>query len=83
MAAYDLQDWSLALSAPPTAPVPGVIPNGSALVVCTMPVVAAPATSPVTCSIQINWIENLVKTNAAASNGSTLPAPQYTLYVEP
>jgi type IV pilus assembly protein PilV len=87
MAAYDLQDWAAALSAPPNNPLPqgpGVIPNGTARVICTMPVPVAPVTtSPVSCTIQINWIENLVKTNAAANDGSTVPAPQYTLYVQP
>jgi type IV pilus assembly protein PilV len=70
LAAYDVQQWATALN--------GLMPSDAALIDCTLPA----ATSPVTCTVQINWTENEVAANTTAT-GAAMPIPQYTLYVEP
>jgi len=69
MAAYDLQQWAIALNS--------VIKSDYALITCTLPA----ANNPVTCTIKINWSENEVAANTSASGA--MSQPQYTLYVEP
>jgi hypothetical protein len=78
LAAYDLQNWALALGQ--------VVPGASTQIACSV------ATPPLSCTIQITWLENVTSANssasaAAAANNSgaavSLNQPQYTLYVEP
>ncbi len=77
LAAYDLQNWAQALGQ--------VVPSASTQITCSV------ATPPLSCTIQITWVENVTSINsssaaAAAANGSaavSLNQPQYTLYVEP
>lgn len=75
MAGYDLQTWATALNA--------VIPNETANVDCTLP----SATDTVTCTVTIQWTENLVNSNSAqsvnATTKTTLQTPTYTLVVQP
>jgi type IV pilus assembly protein PilV len=66
MAAYDLQQWAIALNR--------LLPNVTGTVNCG----TAP---PVSCMINIQWIENAVATNTAET--VALAGPSYTLYVEP
>jgi type IV pilus assembly protein PilV len=66
MAAYDLQQWAIALNK--------LLPNVTGTVNCG----TAP---PVSCMINIQWIENAVATNTAETGA--LAGPSYTLYVEP
>jgi type IV pilus assembly protein PilV len=71
MAAYDLQKWAAALRA--------LLPNETAAVNCGV-------VTPVSCTINIRWNENVVNTSAqqaALNPASTLDNPSYTLYVEP
>jgi len=70
MAAYDLNVWANALET--------LLPSASASIACT----ALTATAPVTCTIQVNWIEHTAAVNTQ-SQGLTLAAPTYTLYVVP
>jgi type IV pilus assembly protein PilV len=82
IAAQDLNDWAQTLI--------NILPGGSAVVVCN---VDATGANPVSCSIQLNWNENLVAlstaTNASATTTQNQSAlsnaqpTQYTLYVEP
>jgi len=69
MAAYDLRTWGSALQA--------VIPGSTGQVACSV--------SPVTCTIQVNWTENVVNLNDGASYSSTSPTTNlsYTLLVQP
>jgi type IV pilus assembly protein PilV len=67
LAAYDVQQWLLAVSS--------VLPNATGSVSC-------PTTAPVTCGIQLSWGEGNVAINAQAA-GNTMAAPTYTLYVVP
>jgi type IV pilus assembly protein PilV len=73
VAAYDLQQWGTALGQ--------VVPAAAAQISCPAGV------TPVTCTIQITWQENVTSTNnttaAASSTAGALNSPQYTLYVEP
>ena len=66
MARYDLQQWAVALSA--------LLPNSVATITC-------PASSPVTCTVQLTWNEKTV-----AINREGIASPQtgsYLLFVEP
>jgi type IV pilus assembly protein PilV len=78
LAAYDLGNWAQALAQ--------VVPGAATLISCSV------ATPPLSCTIQITWVENVASINAsssaaAAANNSSaaisLNQPQYTLYVEP
>ena len=74
MAAYDLQQWAVALQ--------GLLPNYTAVVSCG-------TVTPVSCNINIVWSENAVAINTqaaaaqAANPNATFESPSYTLYVEP
>lgn len=75
LAAYDLQAWGAALAQ--------VVPAANANITCQN------ATAPLSCVIQITWIENATGLSAATaandlgSAPSAIQQPQYTLYVEP
>jgi type IV pilus assembly protein PilV len=71
LAAYDLQCWAQSLNT--------LLPGATALVSCNPNVTAG---YPVGCSIQVNWLERNTAINAQ-SQGTTMAAPTYTLYVEP
>jgi type IV pilus assembly protein PilV len=71
LAAYDLTTWAKGLNA--------LIPSDSGVINCTQP----NATTPVTCTVRINWTENQVAANTGAAAGPVMSMPQYTLYVEP
>ncbi len=75
MAAYDLQSWATNLNS--------LIPNDTASIDCKLP----SATSYVTCTITVNWTENLVNSNSAQQINSTVQAalatPTYVLIVQP
>ena len=80
MATYDLNNWATALNA--------VLPNALATISCSQPAAVAPnPSSPVSCSIQIQWAENLVQSNSAQSAAAAAAAaantPQYTVVVQP
>jgi len=80
LASYDLQSWANALSA--------LLPGDQATVTCN-------TTTPLECSIQIQWSEQAVGLNNAQSQATSTPAGEtagtsaaiqnttYTLYVEP
>ena len=76
VAAYDLQQWALALAQ--------IVPGATATITCLNMI-------PVNCTIAINWTENVGGLNAATSGNDqsansaagALQLPQYTLYVEP
>jgi type IV pilus assembly protein PilV len=74
LAAFDLQQWALA--------VQSVLPNYQATITCT-------AVSPVSCTITIVWTERAVALTAQevaaqkAAGANYLQSPIYTLYVEP
>jgi type IV pilus assembly protein PilV len=74
LAAYDLQQWALAVNS--------VLPNYNATITCT-------GVSPVSCTIAISWQERAVALNdkeAAAqklAGANYLQAAAYTLFVEP
>ena len=82
LAGYDLSTWGTALKQ--TMP-----PNATATITCP----AGSATKPVSCTIQVNWTENLVESNTgmtstdtAANNNTALQktaATHFILYVEP
>jgi type IV pilus assembly protein PilV len=82
IAAQDLNDWAQTLI--------NILPGGSAVVLCN---VDATGANPVSCSIQLNWNENLVALNTATNASATTAQnqnalsnaqpTQYTLYVEP
>ncbi len=71
VAAYDMQQWGAALAQ--------VVPAANAAISCNI------TASPLSCTIQITWQENVTSTNnaAASSTAGALNLPQYTLYVEP
>jgi type IV pilus assembly protein PilV len=83
VAAQDLRDWADTL----VAVLPGLT---TAVITCQ---VDATAANPVTCSIQLNWNENVVALNTATSatatatqnkNALSATSPtQYILYVQP
>jgi type IV pilus assembly protein PilV len=73
MAAYDLQKWAAALNL--------LLPNVRAAVDCGVQ-------TPVSCTINILWSENVVNINteqSATTASATTPIdyPSYTLFVEP
>jgi type IV pilus assembly protein PilV len=73
MAAYDLQKWATALNL--------LLPNVRAAVDCGVQ-------TPVSCTINILWSENVVNINteqSATTASATTPIdyPSYTLFVEP
>jgi hypothetical protein len=69
LAAYDVQQWAKQIN----TLIPGVIST----IDCTLPALS----TPVTCTIQINWTENEVAASSQATGA--MAVPQYTLYVEP
>jgi type IV pilus assembly protein PilV len=69
MAAYDLQQWAIALQA--------LLPGYYATISCST------AAFPVTCTIQIQWTENAVAANAQQTNMAGMQLPTYVLYVQP
>jgi type IV pilus assembly protein PilV len=71
VAAYDVQQWATALGQ--------VVPAAAVQIACPGGV------TPVACTIQVTWQENVVSTNnaTAAATAGALNSPQYTLYVEP
>jgi len=72
IAAKDLQAWAVDLS--------NQVPNETALINCT-PLVP---TTPVTCTITIQWRENQVASNKQQELAAATPTPtSYTLYVAP
>jgi type IV pilus assembly protein PilV len=72
MAAYDVQQW-----AGPTG-LNAVLPGYLATISCSIVV-----NVPVTCTIQIQWLENAVAGSALQTNMAGLNAPTYTLFVQP
>jgi type IV pilus assembly protein PilV len=73
MAAYDLQKWAANLQA--------LLPNVQAAVDCGVQ-------TPVSCTINILWSENIVNINTqqtatTASAATPIDYPSYTLFVEP
>ncbi|HTV97605.1 MAG TPA: type IV pilus modification protein PilV [Steroidobacteraceae bacterium] len=70
MAAYDVQQWAAALGA--------LLPASLSTITCTQVV-----TSPITCTITIQWAENAVALNAQQTQMSALQPPTYTLNVQP
>jgi type IV pilus assembly protein PilV len=66
MAAFDLQQWAVSLQA--------LLPNVTASINCG-------TATPVSCMINIQWIENAVAINTQETGA--LASPSYTLYVEP
>jgi type IV pilus assembly protein PilV len=72
MAQYDLKTWAQSLN--------GLLPGYQATITCQTTATAA----VVTCSIQIQWIENgIAMDTAQQANISSLQLPTYTVYVEP
>jgi type IV pilus assembly protein PilV len=69
LAAYDLQQWAIALQA--------LLPGYYATITCST------AAFPVTCTIQIQWVENAVAANAQQTNMAGMQVPTYVLYVQP
>jgi type IV pilus assembly protein PilV len=69
MAAYDLQNWGSALTA--------LAPSAIASIDCSG--------APVTCTVTVNWNENLVGMNASTQNTGTndVLANSYALMVQP
>jgi type IV pilus assembly protein PilV len=84
IAAQDLSDWATAVGTN--------LPNGTATISCKLDVTGV---NPITCSIVLNWTENVVALNttsnaaataaenAAANTAATFTQAQYTLIVEP
>jgi type IV pilus assembly protein PilV len=70
LAAADLQNWMKALGT--------VLPNPSASISCPAPV----GTAQLDCTVTVTWVEETVGVNAQ-SQGNTMTAPSYTLYVVP
>ena len=73
LAATDLRGWATDLNM--------VLPKSSATITCS------PTFTPLTCTIQIRWSENLVAVNkqgnTAAGTTDSFTDPTYILYVEP
>jgi type IV pilus assembly protein PilV len=73
LAAFDVQQWGLALTQ--------VVPAALATISCNNTAV------PLSCTIQIQWAENVTSTSntvaASSSGANALNSPVYTLYVEP
>lgn len=74
LAAYDMQSWAIALQQ--------LLPTDQATIVCQ-----STASTPVSCTVTIQWTENLVAANkqeaAAANPNAPLQTPTYTLYIQP
>jgi type IV pilus assembly protein PilV len=70
MAAYDVQQWAAALQT--------LLPGSLATITCT-----TVTSTPVTCTVQIQWVENGVAANAQQTTINALQAPTYVLYVQP
>jgi type IV pilus assembly protein PilV len=72
LAAYDVNAWAAALAQ--------VVPAALATITCN-------TSTPLSCTIQIVWAENVTSTSnataAASSGANVLNSPVYTLYVEP
>jgi type IV pilus assembly protein PilV len=74
MAAYDVTQWGTTLNT--------LLPGFTATIICTQPVTVG----PVTCTININWVERAVGLDTNQANqllGQQLAAPSYTLNVQP
>jgi type IV pilus assembly protein PilV len=69
MAAYDVQQWGAALQT--------LLPGSTSTISCTT------NATPVTCTIEIQWVEKAIAANAQQTNIGSLAAPTYILYVEP
>ncbi len=69
MAANDLNAWAGAVNS--------VLPGYLATINCSQ------ANFPVTCTIQLQWMENGVAVSSAQTQMSALAAPTYILYVQP
>jgi type IV pilus assembly protein PilV len=69
MAAWDLQNWSLAMNQ--------VLPPYLATITCTT------TTPPVNCIINIQWSENAIAINAQQTNMAALALPSYQIFIEP
>lgn len=69
MAAFDVQQWAVALNS--------ALPGFLGTISCST------SGFPVTCTIQIQWMENAVAANATQTNITALAAPTYTLFVQP
>ena len=71
MAAYDVQQWAIAVAK--------LLPSYLATIQCNT------ANAPVNCTISITWVENAVAATSqqTATGLSALQKPVYTLYVEP
>lgn len=69
-AAYDVQQWAIALAA--------ILPNPISTVNCTNV-----QGVPVSCTIQVTWSEQQTGLSAQSETGPKMIAPTYTLYVEP
>lgn len=70
LASYDIQRWAAAVNL--------LLPNPLTTVVCSTTVGL-----PVSCTITINWSENIVAINAQGTNLAGMQGPSYVLYVEP
>jgi type IV pilus assembly protein PilV len=73
LAAYDLHQWAAALKA--------ILPSDIATITCG-------TVTPISCTIQIQWSENVVAMNAQealqqSTKTAALQLPTYTLYVQP
>ena len=68
MAAYDLQQWAVALQT--------LLPGSFSTITCS-------DVAPVTCTIEIQWTENAIAANAQQTNLAGLQMPTYILYVQP
>jgi type IV pilus assembly protein PilV len=71
LAAYDLQQWAKSLNT--------LLPGDTATVICVPP---ALTNYPIGCNITVTWNERNIGLNTQ-SQGTTMAAPSYTLYVEP
>jgi type IV pilus assembly protein PilV len=69
MAAYDVQNWSIAMNS--------VLPPYFATIICTT------AGPPVNCNITIKWVENGVAIDTQQTNMANLALPTYTIFLEP
>jgi len=76
LAASDLQTWVTSLNA--------LLPGVTGSVLCPAPVTPPGFTTPapVGCTIQLSWVERNVGLGTQ-SQGTTMTAPTYNLYVEP
>jgi type IV pilus assembly protein PilV len=72
MAAYDLNSWATDLQS--------VLPVSAASITCTALTTTPPA--PVSCQIQINWVEQNTLANTTETT-TGMASPSYTLFVNP